>query len=167
MLQVSRQLEVQRARQRDEAEARQNELQELIDKLTVRTGMEVEDYLSHLSRYASQYHGLEDKITETEKEHQTDLERHSMRIEDMYRQLFNSENRCQVLEFTIIDLKDKLDMKDDKVSKESNETGQSESKEQTQDDQSEEANQKPNPPGLSVIHETRKSSNAEEQYQED
>lgn len=89
-----------------------------------------------------------------------------MQLEDLRRHLFNSENKNQVLEFTIIDLKDKLDLKEERINKESIESKSRESREQTVDIQSNDGNSQ-HQPGLSVIHETRKSSNVQDMSHED
>ena len=93
-----------------------------------------------------------------------------MLLEDMHRHMFNSENRNQVLEFTVIDLKDKLDMKEERVNRESIDSRSRESqKEQPAGDAygTDGGNQSPVQPRLSVIHETRKSSNVQDISNED
>jgi hypothetical protein len=99
---------------------------------------------------------------------QLNEERNQMRLEDMHRHMFNSENRNQVLEFTIIDLKDKLDMKEERVNRDSIDSRSRESqKEQVGDAYGNDGNSSPMQPGLSVIHETRKSSNVQDVSNED
>lgn len=63
-LHVSRQLELQRARQRDQADERHAELEKENVLLVAQMSMETEDQASQLLRLSSKYEALQDKMVQ-------------------------------------------------------------------------------------------------------